>query len=33
MQNGILLGAHHGMEDEHLSRIEESFTEFIKKYD
>jgi CDP-6-deoxy-D-xylo-4-hexulose-3-dehydrase len=33
MQNGILLGAHHGMEDKHLHRIEESFKEFIKKYD
>jgi len=33
MQNGILLGAHHGMEDKHLICIEESFEKFVKKYD
>jgi CDP-4-dehydro-6-deoxyglucose reductase, E1 len=32
MKNGFLIGCHHGMQKEHLDRVEELFTEFLKMH-
>jgi CDP-4-dehydro-6-deoxyglucose reductase, E1 len=32
MRTGFVIGCHHGMEEKHLARLEELFTQFLKKY-
>lgn len=32
MERGFLIGAHHGMEEKHLKKIEQVFSEFLKKH-
>lgn len=32
MERGFVIGCHHGMEDKHLKKIEDTFTAFLKKY-
>lgn len=31
-ERGLIVGCHHGMEDKHLEKLEQTFTSFLKKY-